>query len=420
MSACIESHDESSIVGEKPIGSDVAFETEEAPDGTLCYVDAPTAEALSKVGFPIQSFEGDGGDISYAYEVSKGTPKLKGATLTGQSMSKFIDGVAFLDAASTAYAATVLDPVPTDVPNRVLGYVRSINKHYVLEIGDLFQDNRKEQLKETLMGAGWFGLAGSIDPAFNGFADPWLMDWKPLSSYFAKFVEKENYGFEFHIPSLTGYGSQTEMLDPIDPNRKFDAIHFMASLDAGYKYTGLYLGAASTILNLDITGDFKHLTSWAGDLQTAAKDCPDPKKYSSANPLAHLESSAQEQDLLADIDAINVASNILTGTGYVHDALNNYYGSVKNMNKRCWDFVENVSGSRNLNTFEEKVYSYLGFKRESGQWKDLLGGSGVSSPKYWLMNKGLVEKTPDAEKRKTVARAFCDYVESFITVKPSC
>ena len=50
----------------------------------------------------------------------------------------------------------------------------------------------------------------------------------------------------------------------------------------------------------------------------------------------------------------------------------------------------------------------------------LAGGSGVSSPKYWLMNKGLVQKTPEAEKRKTVARVFCDYVESFITAKPSC
>ncbi|MBQ7243989.1 MAG: hypothetical protein IJS52_07270 [Bacilli bacterium] len=50
----------------------------------------------------------------------------------------------------------------------------------------------------------------------------------------------------------------------------------------------------------------------------------------------------------------------------------------------------------------------------------LAGGSGVSSPKYWPMNKGLVQNTPDVEKRKTVARAFCDYAEPFITVKPSC
>lgn len=50
----------------------------------------------------------------------------------------------------------------------------------------------------------------------------------------------------------------------------------------------------------------------------------------------------------------------------------------------------------------------------------LAGGSGASSPKYWPMNKGFVQKAPDAEKRKTVAGAFCDYVEPFITVKPSC
>lgn len=63
-------------VSQEPSAVDVVFETEEAPDGSLCYVDEPTAKALSNVGFPVKAIEKGPGVAEYAYPVSKGTPKI--------------------------------------------------------------------------------------------------------------------------------------------------------------------------------------------------------------------------------------------------------------------------------------------------------------------------------------------------------
>ena len=55
-----------------------------------------------------------------------------------------------------------------------------------------------------------------------------------------------------------------------------------------------------------------------------------------------LKNGGRPEDLLADVDAVNIVSNHLTGVGFLSDAMRDYYNVTKNNDVRFKTFIKNI------------------------------------------------------------------------------
>lgn len=103
------------------------------------------------------------------------------------------------------------------------------------------------------------------------------------------------------------------------------------------------------------------LSGWAGDLQTAVIDLQ--RNTNDSNDLKILQKEAKKiiggnssfstSDLLADIDAVNIA-NMIRGNSKLHlsDAIEKYYSKSGEVNRRFSEFIESFGGKKE---FKEAV-----------------------------------------------------------------
>lgn len=169
------------------------------------------------------------------------------------------------------------------------------------------------------------------------------------------------------------------------------------------------------------------LISWAGDLQQAAnfiQDYPDGFDLNSdefSNIGNNKASGCSYEDVIADMDAVNIADKFLTGPGRVSDAIEDYYPRVYSNGYRTSRFIDGVLSDKNKNwtgdryqQFEQEVYDDLGLRKSDNDWVDsdeyLNSNDFVHHPINTSRFKILHQKNPSKEIRKYVARSFVKYV----------
>lgn len=422
-----------SVVSDSPTGMDVSFETADVKEGTVCYVDDLSAEALSKVGYPIE-VTNENGVKRYSYLASAGTPMIKGASVVGKDdCGSLIGRIARLE--GDAIVNDILgmpDPIPSSVDNLVLAYLRSFNRNYVCGLDSLTDDASfdlnqwlKNIGKEFVKGVSWSAISGPVNAVYTKAQDLVIHEWQPIYKYFSHYVESKYWSDTYHCSydkAPDGSDSWT-FKDPVGHSSGIDLIHMFASIDGGYKYTS----ALNPILKQYFGDQLGDLSSWAGDLQSTVCEYFYDFDIDLTDPIKILRRGSSEDDLLADMDAVNITHDYLTGVGFLHDAVESYYSKTKTMHKRCWDFVKNVCGSRDLVKFKDKVYSYLGVEYRNGEWFDAWDYTLTNSYKYLIIKakfsaKGINDKrcVDTAAKRGKVANAFIDYVKKFTSENPIC
>lgn len=186
-------------------------------------------------------------------------------------------------------------------------------------------------------GSDWNYVAGKIDDKFINYVDK---SNKTLTNFF---------------------DDRVNMTDP-KTGKKIDFTHMAATLNANiYNSKGI----KAKLVGED---NINNLAGWAGDLQTFIKDAQINTNYSNnykkiyKYTLKVLGSNSKPStfnmaDLLADVDAVNIATNSAKNTSIV-DTIQNYYSSDDQLSYRYTNFVKNLTGETNESSFESLVDNY--------------------------------------------------------------
>ena len=202
-----------------------------------------------------------------------------------------------------------------------------------------------------------------------------------------------------------------------------------ASLDGCFDWTLFDLGVVNTIpqLHPELIHD---LASWAGDLQQAANRIQN--KIDEGNLSLQTLSNwtfqnimdgnfgCDEADVIADVDAVNIADLYLTGPGRVSDALADYYGTTYSQYTRRQRFVNSVIHDKNaswsgsdVEVFRAEIYDALGLIKSGNNWvtsPDYTDSGLANQVKFSIAKKGGVN--PSETVRKAVASKFSYYIYS--------
>lgn len=316
----------------------------------------------------------------------------------------------------------------SDVANRVMGFIRGTNIDYYSNYGD-------DPLEK------WNFLCGSVDTSFISHTSNSTIHKMIYQDYLAFFVSSYHYsqedqryhGFNLPVygPTPSNYNSFNKPLyvgDVLDANDGIDLPHMFASMDGIYNETGRNVLLDSPIINLPLkfTSD---LVSWAGDLQTAARNLRNQPFYllpSSFNSIMTGGYGFPKSDLLADVDAFNIAAgylnpDILVNAHAISNAMDDYYGSLTSQSRYSMfiDSVlslqdENWTGTR-MQKFYREVYAALdleitsfNFGFNTIQYTDGTGRYSINNTYY--NNLLYKEGSVPALTRATVAKLFADYI----------
>lgn len=392
----------------------VYLKTEPATDGTKCYVSKGSVTALKKLGWKIKE-ENFLGDKRYFYLTSKENPKIVSAALNNSYIDELRNKIVVAENTAITYEAFTINPDPFVMDNYVLGYLRSFNKNYTGE------GNSYSSLLE------WNIVAGVLPPdAYISLVD----SIQGCKDYFSKFVSFNNYSSYYHGARSNNISNDANyFIDPVSGNQRIDLIHLFASLDGCYDRTNTYNSQMTDIYPIAPYPQYTHdLISWAGDLQQAAnfiQDYPpdgfDLNSDEFSNIGNNKASGCSYEDVIADMDAVNIADKFLTGPGRVSDAIEDYYPRVYSNGYRTSRFIDGVLSDKNKNwtgdryqQFEQEVYDDLGLRKSDNDWVDsdeyLNSNDFVHHPINTSCFKILHQKNPSKEIRKYVARSFVKYV----------
>jgi len=375
--------------------------------------------------------------FKYYYYVDKYVEEI----ITERTLYNDIDSLIFilneLDNFAHAYNGCANDEL-----NCVLGYVRSINVNY---------SNTSE-----LYGGNWNVMAGDVDEGFIDYVDDNDGTALEISEYFSAFVptssqdtlyDKALYNedlfgdaysqYEFLIGS--GYDNnglkQYKLLDPFNYQSYIDLIHLFASMDGIYENTGKSLELGNN--------HQRDILSWGGDLQQMAytirnvdvASLPEYIDYGSgyANvsvdfcDLVNFDSCGlSEDDLLADIDAMNMVITFLDNdvNDRVSLAFSAYYnvigGDDSYKPNRYKMFLETITDtielSNNGNTttekFKQEVYITLDVLPNGDSYKNY-DFTGYTYVGYGLLRGSFVPfagTLPNVNLRGYLADTFIEYI----------
>lgn len=171
----------------------------------------------------------------------------------------------------------------------------------------------------------------------------WAITAGTIDERHVQYVESKSKSLsKFFEPN----GEGAFLKDPVTGN-KIDFLHMAATLDG--------------ILSVSPIPD--DLSGWAGDLQTAVIDFQ--RNTNDSNDLKILQKEAKKiiggnssfstSDLLADIDAVNIANMIRENSKlHLSDAIEKYYSKSGEVNRRFSEFIESFGGKKE---FKEAVNS---------------------------------------------------------------
>lgn len=329
-SKCLAADSSSSEIG-------LWAETEPVLSKTKVYIPPSTVSQYRRIGRDV--FAEESGDnihyfslelnqsfVSYYYA----TP-LMGKVTNIRTISNDVSSLIFiveqLEKKAVSFISSYSGSEETiDVANLVLGYGRSIKK------SDTYH------LIANSINA-WDITSGTINRAFINFVESDTTHGLLFQDYFASFLDYAEYNENDHAAPQSQYQKDKsssaaiyQLIDPISGGQ-IDLTHLFASLDAAKQITGANESICS---NLQMSREFsKGLCSWIGDLQCAARDLtfdsiygPNSFNVDTATFNQLMESDAYEctdEDVFADIDAINIAKGYLDLGNSVSSAFRSYY-----------------------------------------------------------------------------------------------
>lgn len=287
--------------------------------------------------------------------------------------------------------------------NDVIGYVRTINNGYCSS----YESSTKGK---------WMAFCGNYNLGYNQYIDNDMSHGLSFYSYFSSFLDSESkMGGEGH-PGKERTLAYFNLFDPVTKKSCIDLTHMFASMDGNYAITGGFLNGLSA------------LTSWAGDLQTSAKQKSAPIN-DFTEILSFKDSLFPFSDLYADIDGSLIGKRI-DDYNDVSDAISNYYYEISpSTENRFYDFVADfnngIYNETAISNFKEVVYFYMHLKNSGGVVSDITSTDDILKnipvPDDWKekVKKELKEKNPWAlldldntsfECRKSFGEKFIAYV----------
>jgi len=331
-----------------------------------------------------------------------------------------------------------------DELNCVLGFIRSVHLDY--------------SNTSALYGGTWGTLAGDVNEEFIDYVDDHDGAGLEISEYFSAFVpthendtlyDKYLYNENLHGDAYSYYEflksdsfdnnslKQYKLIDPFNSNSNIDLLHLFASIDGIYNNTGTVVSFGNKH-NRDIL-------SWGGDLQQMADAMRDvivstlpvytdiASGYANVNidfcTFVGFESCGfSEDDLLADIDAMNIAITYLDNdiNDNIAGAFSSYYNIIhyddsyypnryKMYLETVTDTIESDNpGTTMIDKFKYEVYITLDVKPNGDSYKNyylILGetyiGYGLLRGSMWPTGGSL----PNVEIRGYLADLYIDYIE---------
>lgn len=326
--------------------------------------------------------------------------------------------------------------------NVVLGYIRSIAPKYMdgyfdkyaVICGDPHRDdiNKIRQRENERVGI-----------RLNEYFAQFLCgkdDYDKKTQIYDNSDEKPLYNVSLHGVVREQYRNKSEkalgLIDPSNHDKEIDLIHMFASIDGIYKNTeeGAFILFGTNKIERDIV-------SWNGDLQQACKKISD--KINETNPTISSSTlkmpcyqkmvlmfegdySCSEDDILADIDAMNITKLYIDNENMgISDSLTAYYWLVSNNeNFRFRTFVkssiideekkEKIDGKTEIERFELEISSQFNIKKENDEYYEhgyynRNAYADKTQFRFMIKNDGtLVEDYV----RVFVVKSFIEYVES--------
>ncbi len=296
-----------------------------------------------------------------------------------------------------------------DLNNITLGYLRSFRKDYS---GD---EGTSTETKEM----GWRVLAGLSEPVQNSWS---LIEAKrayhdSVRDFFARYAENDRYYSKKHGNTNASVGWKNSISALPDPcgDGDIDIIHLFASIDGALKYT--YFQSTDEAGRLFFPGNMNHdILGWGGDLQSCMQNeiLFQINTYNTFDAILEKEGSPFSiSDLLADIDAFNIAKRCDDGLT-LQAAFIDYYDSIQaDHSKRYRDFVDNVVMEKTYDSwngtkeelFRMEVHMMLAQKYTSNGYEDVYNDSSRKIV-YHLI------KTGSYEQRFKLAELFSSYILS--------
>lgn len=348
--------------------------TEKVEEETKVYISSSDISFVSSTGRPVYKEEytetiiditnpgtglfkgiGNSGTIKkyrYYYIASpNGKTKITSIITLNNSYSSFLIMLKYIEDLAICYYGV---DSPIDVNNIVMGYIRSFNPNYI---------------ESTL----WKVVAGGITPAFASYVGTIGYDRGITPyEYFGAFVSTSQYNESGHYSRREEYTkSNLGLIEPIDRKSEIDLIHMIASLDALYYYTG----DLEIIHLLDRFGipkekELLDLSSWAGDMQQAIYNLHNSYGDAASGMITSFDDilagnyGFDTRDLIADIDAYNMAPNYLYSNS-IYDAFATYHKALifKNIN-RYEKFLVNLEydwtsqGCASAGIAKERIFDY--------------------------------------------------------------
>lgn len=326
-----------------------------------------------------------------------------------------------------------------DVKNCVLGYLRSIN----IEYSDDSSLYDKWSVTAGLTDMGFVNYVEQVDGTgieFNEYFGQFL----PYKDEIGAFDENgdqipdgrsDYYNYKYGFVSSTYLKKQLHLIDPFNGSNStgIDVSHMFASMDGAYQDTGNLVS-----LGNDHQQD---LAGWLGDLHTFTK-----KLYTEDVDVDNLSLSIDissgyansnvdfcewvgvasctfpEEDMLADIDAMNIAKIFLDiEKNSLSNSLSAYYNVISGDNSsypnRYKMFKESVSinayssSSSTYYRFRDEVYRSMNIKYSSGIYSNYSYYSGNLYLGFKLLRTGgLGSNIIPFEYREYTARLFYNYI----------
>ena len=306
--------------------------------------------------------------------------------------------------------------------NYVLGYIRGINLDYV---------------DDSYFG-GWQYLAGNIDENFISYVDQNDGIGIEFSEYFAQFLQDSSkFNSTYGYVSSSYKNKHLMIVDPFNDDSYIDVLHMFASMDGIYNQTG-----NSVVLGNNHQRD---LLSWLGDLHqftrtihTRGIDVSTLPTYYTGYYSGYtnenidfeeltgvLNSGFSEPDLLADVDAMNIAKTFLDDDfNPISSGLSAYYNIIQGDNNyypnRYKMFIstvtlelENAQGTSLESKFRSEVYQSMNLKLVDGEIVNHLYYVANMYLGFGLLIGSYIPLTgdmPSVETRAYTAQLFADYI----------
>jgi hypothetical protein len=314
----------------------------------------------------------------------------------------------------------------SDIKNCVLGYLRSINKNYS-DTSDLYDK--------------WEVTAGKTDMGFVDYVEAVDGLGIEFNEYFAQFLlDPEDYNSEYGYVSSTYKNTGYLLVDPFNGSYStgIDVTHMFASIDGAYEDT-------KNTIDLSMNHQ-QDLAGWLGDLHTFTKklytenidvstlslNIDVSSGYSNSNIdfcewVGVSDCTFPEEDMLADIDAMNIAkifldveenslSNSLSAYYNVISGDDSYYPNRYKMFKESVSINAYSSSTSSYYRFRDEVYRSLNVKYYYGTYSDYSYYSGNFYLGFQLLRTGEIgSNLVSYEYREYTSRLFYNYITAMST-----